>query len=79
MDSFLPLSSGSEDIIFDPGISAFHFSLEPDCPDFEDSRARGFVHRPLDLQSFACVYIWESDILDLIDSRLSISILNKRL
>ncbi|GJV31769.1 hypothetical protein Tco_1392169 [Tanacetum coccineum] len=38
-----------------------------DCPDFEDSRARGFVHRPLDLQSFACVYIWESDILDLID------------
>ncbi|GKD89308.1 hypothetical protein Tco_1364815 [Tanacetum coccineum] len=30
VDSFLPLSSGSEDIIFDPGISAFHFSsLEP--------------------------------------------------
>ncbi|GJY53172.1 retrovirus-related pol polyprotein from transposon TNT 1-94 [Tanacetum coccineum] len=30
MDSFLPLSSGSEDTIFDPGISAFHFSsLEP--------------------------------------------------
>ncbi|GJR99030.1 hypothetical protein Tco_0315539 [Tanacetum coccineum] len=30
-----PLSSGSEDIIFDPGISAFHFSLEPvafKCP-----------------------------------------------
>ncbi|GJS98818.1 hypothetical protein Tco_0819988 [Tanacetum coccineum] len=24
--------------------------------DFEDSRARGFVHRPLDLQSFACLY-----------------------
>ncbi|GKA01186.1 hypothetical protein Tco_0673851 [Tanacetum coccineum] len=24
-----------------------------DCPDFEDSRARGFVHRPLDLQSLA--------------------------
>ncbi|GJZ86952.1 hypothetical protein Tco_0658562 [Tanacetum coccineum] len=47
--SSLPLSSGSEDIIFDPGISAFHFSsLEPvayeypmeDCPDYEDSRAR---------------------------------------
>ncbi|GJS42506.1 hypothetical protein Tco_0567549 [Tanacetum coccineum] len=48
-----------------------------DCPDYEDSRARGFVHRPLDLQSFEC--LWESDILDLIDSRLSISILNKRL
>ncbi|GJU91272.1 hypothetical protein Tco_1303695 [Tanacetum coccineum] len=46
VDSFLPLSSRSEDIIFDPGISAFHFSsLEPDCPDFEDSRTRGFVHR----------------------------------
>ncbi|GJV85842.1 hypothetical protein Tco_1525740 [Tanacetum coccineum] len=42
-------------------------NLSPeDCPDFEDSRARGFVHRPLDLQSFACLY-WESDILNLID------------
>ncbi|GJY40961.1 hypothetical protein Tco_0428231 [Tanacetum coccineum] len=30
MNSSLPLSSGSEDTIFDPGISAFHFSsLEP--------------------------------------------------
>ncbi|GJU93807.1 hypothetical protein Tco_1318563 [Tanacetum coccineum] len=28
-----------------------------DCPDDEDSRARGFVHRPLDLQSFACLYM----------------------
>ncbi|GJX33921.1 hypothetical protein Tco_0245478 [Tanacetum coccineum] len=26
-----------------------------DCPDYEDSRARGFVHRSLDLQSFACL------------------------
>ncbi|GJY20220.1 hypothetical protein Tco_0392786 [Tanacetum coccineum] len=26
-------------------------------PDFKDSRARGFVHRPLDLQSFACLYM----------------------
>ncbi|GJU61338.1 hypothetical protein Tco_1243173 [Tanacetum coccineum] len=90
-DSPLLLSTGSEDTIFDPGISAFHFSslksvafkcsMEVcsvtcvqsllsddcgDCPDFEDSRARGFVHRPLDLQSFACLY-WESDILNLID------------
>ncbi|GKD56340.1 hypothetical protein Tco_1289727 [Tanacetum coccineum] len=36
VDSFLPLSSGSEDIIFDTDISAFHFSsLEPvayKCP-----------------------------------------------
>nr|GEX12522.1 hypothetical protein [Tanacetum cinerariifolium] len=38
-----------------------------DCLDFEDSRARGFVHRPLELLSLACLYIWESDILDLID------------
>ncbi|GJT04503.1 hypothetical protein Tco_0838965 [Tanacetum coccineum] len=28
-----------------------------DCPDFEDSRARGFIHRSLDLQSFACLYM----------------------
>ncbi|GJW14504.1 reverse transcriptase domain-containing protein [Tanacetum coccineum] len=28
-----------------------------DCPDFEDSRARGFVHRSLDLQSFTCLYM----------------------
>ncbi|GJY66117.1 hypothetical protein Tco_0468355 [Tanacetum coccineum] len=33
-------------------------SLPPkDCPDFEGSRARGFVHRSLDLQSFACLYM----------------------
>ncbi|GJS70848.1 hypothetical protein Tco_0703689 [Tanacetum coccineum] len=66
VESSLPLSSGSEDIIFDPDISAFHFSfLEPvayeypieDCPDYEDSCARGFVHRSLDLQSFACLYL----------------------
>ncbi|GJX13757.1 hypothetical protein Tco_0205515 [Tanacetum coccineum] len=81
--SSLPLSSGSEDIIFDPGISAFHFSsLEPvayEYPmevcsstcfipnilmiwgeialDYEDSRARGFVHRSLDLQSFASLFM----------------------
>ncbi|GKD31262.1 hypothetical protein Tco_1242040 [Tanacetum coccineum] len=29
VNSPFPLSSGSEDIIFDPGISVFHFSLEP--------------------------------------------------
>ncbi|GKF69470.1 hypothetical protein Tco_0202527 [Tanacetum coccineum] len=28
-----------------------------DCPDYEDSRARSFVHRPLDLQSLACLYM----------------------
>ncbi|GJY78956.1 hypothetical protein Tco_0484757 [Tanacetum coccineum] len=28
-----------------------------DCPDFENSRARGFVHHSLDLPSLACLYI----------------------
>ncbi|GJV94932.1 hypothetical protein Tco_1546509 [Tanacetum coccineum] len=28
-----------------------------DCPDYEDSRARGFVHRSLKLQSLACLYM----------------------
>ncbi|GKC23025.1 hypothetical protein Tco_1025175 [Tanacetum coccineum] len=36
------------------------------CLDYEDSYARGFVHRLLELQSLACLYM-ESDILDLID------------
>ncbi|GJY60138.1 hypothetical protein Tco_0460030 [Tanacetum coccineum] len=32
-------------------------NLSPeDCPDFEDSRARCFVHRSLALQSLACLY-----------------------
>ncbi|GKD25318.1 hypothetical protein Tco_1231532, partial [Tanacetum coccineum] len=67
-NSSLPLSSGSEDTIFDPDIFAFHFSsLEPVvshrsgtfmiAPDYEDSRARGFVHRSLKLQSLACLYM----------------------
>nr|GEY12622.1 hypothetical protein [Tanacetum cinerariifolium] len=59
VDSHFLLPSGSEDTIFDPGISAFHFSsLEPvDCLDYEDSHARGFVQRLLELQSLACLYI----------------------
>ncbi|GKE03847.1 hypothetical protein Tco_1395865 [Tanacetum coccineum] len=28
-----------------------------DCPDYEDSRARAFVHRSLDLQSLACLFM----------------------
>ncbi|GJV76140.1 hypothetical protein Tco_1507724 [Tanacetum coccineum] len=32
-------------------------SLPGDCPDYEDSHARGFVHRSLDLQSFACLHL----------------------
>ncbi|GKB21860.1 hypothetical protein Tco_0855783 [Tanacetum coccineum] len=66
MNSPFPLSSGSEDIIFDLGISAFHFSSlksaayecpVEDCPDYKDSRARCFVHRSLDLRSLACLYM----------------------
>ncbi|GJX42503.1 hypothetical protein Tco_0257493 [Tanacetum coccineum] len=63
-DSSLLLSCGNEDTIFDPGIFAYIFySYKPilshrsgtfkcfnDCPDFEGSRARCFVHRPLALQ-----------------------------
>ncbi|GJR80142.1 hypothetical protein Tco_0150927 [Tanacetum coccineum] len=70
------LSSGSEDTIFDPGISAFHFSsLEP--------VAIARILKTLVLVVLSIVhsifnpshaYIWESDILDLIDSRLSISL-----
>nr|GEZ69010.1 hypothetical protein [Tanacetum cinerariifolium] len=51
------LSSGSEDTIFDPGIFAFHFSHHSGtfmiAPDFEDSRARSFVLRSLELKSLA--------------------------
>ncbi|GKB15348.1 hypothetical protein Tco_0849271 [Tanacetum coccineum] len=59
VNSLFILSFGSEDIIFDPSISAISFySLEPvDCSDYEDSRARGFVHRSLKLQSLACLYM----------------------
>ncbi|GJS68883.1 reverse transcriptase domain-containing protein [Tanacetum coccineum] len=28
-----------------------------DCPDYEDSHARGFVHRPLELQSLTCLFM----------------------
>ncbi|GJT77681.1 hypothetical protein Tco_1044406 [Tanacetum coccineum] len=45
----------NEDECFDPG------GGEIDCPDFEGSRARCFVHRSLALQSLACLY-WGSDI-----------------
>ncbi|GJR12730.1 hypothetical protein Tco_0795382 [Tanacetum coccineum] len=37
------LSCGNEDTIFDPGIPIYH-SFMPGYPDFEDSRAPGFVH-----------------------------------
>ncbi|GKA39930.1 hypothetical protein Tco_0732523 [Tanacetum coccineum] len=39
--------------VFDPEIHDKKNSPTYDCPNYEDSCARGFVHRPLDLQSFA--------------------------
>nr|GEU96757.1 hypothetical protein [Tanacetum cinerariifolium] len=47
----------TEDKVFDPEIREKIFSPTYDCPDFEDSRAPGFVHRPLKLQSLACLYM----------------------
>ncbi|GKD56492.1 hypothetical protein Tco_1289879 [Tanacetum coccineum] len=43
--------------VFDPGIHETKFSPTYDCPDYEDSRARDFVHCSLDLQSLACLYM----------------------
>nr|GEY62223.1 hypothetical protein [Tanacetum cinerariifolium] len=43
----------TEDKCFDLAICVNIFSPTYDCPDFEDSRARGFVHHPLELQSLA--------------------------
>nr|GEY03641.1 hypothetical protein [Tanacetum cinerariifolium] len=67
--------SGTRNKIFDSGIffevqskrflSRDTFSPTYDCRDCKDSRARSFVHRPLDHPSHA--YIWESNIRDLID------------
>ncbi|GJR14423.1 hypothetical protein Tco_0797075 [Tanacetum coccineum] len=52
-----------DDLIFDPGGDVYEIDadiptkLRTDCPDYEDFRARGFVLRPLDLQSFTCLYM----------------------
>ncbi|GJR76596.1 hypothetical protein Tco_0088961 [Tanacetum coccineum] len=43
--------------VFDPEIHEKIIYPTYDCPDYEDSRARGFVHRSLELQSFACLYM----------------------
>ncbi|GKC26923.1 reverse transcriptase domain-containing protein [Tanacetum coccineum] len=52
IDTLTSFSFGNENKIFNPGILT-----SKDCPDSEDSRARGFVHRSLDLQSFTCLYM----------------------
>nr|GEX00268.1 hypothetical protein [Tanacetum cinerariifolium] len=58
-DTLLPFSSENKDKVFKPeGTSISWMSRisistpldqAQDCPNFEDSRARGFVHRPLEL------------------------------
>ncbi|GJU98215.1 hypothetical protein Tco_1327486 [Tanacetum coccineum] len=53
-----PLSDFNEDECFNPGGDVDVFELlHLDCPDFKGSRAHGFVHRSLDLQSLACFYM----------------------
>nr|GEY18563.1 hypothetical protein [Tanacetum cinerariifolium] len=41
---------------FIPSDDSLGFDLE-DCLDFKDSRASGFVHRPLEILSLACLYM----------------------
>nr|GEV39108.1 hypothetical protein [Tanacetum cinerariifolium] len=53
IDLLVSFSSGNKDKVFDPGISEKTFSPTYDCLDFEDSSARGFVLRSLELQSLA--------------------------
>ncbi|GKF40200.1 hypothetical protein Tco_0120261, partial [Tanacetum coccineum] len=57
-DILLLFSSKNEDKVFNPGILISNEEKSPhllshrgfkDCPDYEDSRAHGFVHRSLDL------------------------------
>ncbi|GJX39430.1 hypothetical protein Tco_0252733 [Tanacetum coccineum] len=75
LKTLLPFSSKIEDKVFNLGILVSKEEKSPhllshqrfkDYPDYEGSRARGFVQRSLDLHPFACLF-WESYILDLID------------
>ncbi|GJW44718.1 hypothetical protein Tco_0073517 [Tanacetum coccineum] len=43
--------------VFNPEIHEETFSPTYDCPDYEDSRSRSFVHRSLFLQSFTRLYM----------------------
>nr|GEX98249.1 hypothetical protein [Tanacetum cinerariifolium] len=66
-DHMKETSSGSTTTHVDnslPDYDSFLFEIKPDqgeltsdCPDFKDSRARGFVHGPLELLSLACLYM----------------------
>ncbi|GKA09966.1 hypothetical protein Tco_0689399 [Tanacetum coccineum] len=55
------LSYGNEDTIFDPGISIYHSFMPIDFSDCDDSRARCFVLRSVELHILS--FIWESNIL----------------
>ncbi|GJY83974.1 putative reverse transcriptase domain-containing protein [Tanacetum coccineum] len=46
-----------EILLFHPFQSYITDDMGEDCPDYEDSCARGFVHRSLDLQSLACLFM----------------------
>ncbi|GKD22161.1 reverse transcriptase domain-containing protein [Tanacetum coccineum] len=48
------------------GCTPYKLVYGKDCPDFKDSHARSFVHRHSILNPLHA-YIWESNILDLID------------
>ncbi|GJS25299.1 reverse transcriptase domain-containing protein [Tanacetum coccineum] len=58
-----PLFDANEDECFNPGgdideINAFlDMDVSTIAPDYEDSHARGFVHRSIDLLSLACLYM----------------------
>ncbi|GJX78527.1 hypothetical protein Tco_0326676 [Tanacetum coccineum] len=77
-DTLLLFLSKNDDKLFNPGILASNEEKSPlllshrgfkafqDCPDYEASRALGFILRSLELQSFH-TSIWESYILDFID------------
>ncbi|GJU84905.1 hypothetical protein Tco_1292451 [Tanacetum coccineum] len=56
-ESLMMMYRGDIPILDVPYLHFYPLWPNQDCPDYEDSRARGFVHRPLDLQSFACLYM----------------------
>ncbi|GKE72036.1 hypothetical protein Tco_1530108 [Tanacetum coccineum] len=65
-ESPMMIYGGDMPILDVPYLHFFSQAHDSDSPDYEDSRARGFVQRSLDLHPFACLF-WESYILDLID------------
>ncbi|GJT60807.1 hypothetical protein Tco_1004340 [Tanacetum coccineum] len=56
-ESPMMIYGGDIPILDVPYLHFYPPSPNQDFPDFEDSRAHGFVHRSLDLQSFASLYM----------------------